>query len=581
MSDEKTPLNFVYRLFRNPQIQQPVLYLLLVGLCLVVPNLALAAIARIFVDRVFQSHVLSWESGIVIALLIIAGGIACLTFLQRTILTRLNSRFSLRLNSSAFWNMLRLPMSFYANHSPGEIAYRLTLNDSISSTLTGNLGATIIEVLFATIYGIAMLYYDVVIALVAFALVALNLLIMRLTYDARSETYPRYQDDYGNSVAYSIGGLHNMETIKASGMEVKYFSHWAGYYTKVINDLQKLGKKDIALQVVTPLLESLSIIVLIGVSAWRIINGGLSVGMFVALQILLYNFITPIRNLAGFTQAMQLLKVDLGSVENIMSHPIDPIFQQKEEEVESDAKVYLKGDVELHDVTFGYSHNEEPIVKHIALTLAPGKSVALVGPTGCGKSTIAKVIAGLYPPWSGDILFDGIPQHNVLRKKLVYSLALVEQEPFLFNGTLMENLTLLDPIANTEDVLRATKDACIHEDILARPGGYDMEIIENGSNLSGGQKQRIEIARALVKNPTIVIMDEVTSALDATMESEILTNIRQRGCAILLIAHRLSTVSSCDEIIVIDKGQIIARGTHEELKSYPGLYRDLIESERG
>ncbi|MBA3956864.1 MAG: NHLP family bacteriocin export ABC transporter peptidase/permease/ATPase subunit [Parachlamydiaceae bacterium] len=567
---------------RIKQVKAPLIFSILVGIGLIVPNLAFPAFTRVFIDQVLMKQDFSWQTGIILGMLLAVVGTTILNFLQKSVLNRLRTRLSLRFASDAFWHMLRLPMMFYTQRYPGEVASRLALNDSISRTITGNLATTAINLLFVIVYGIAIFYYDVIIALTAIGMIAISLLLMRLAYRARSDAYARYQADQGKNMAYSLGALLDIETIKASGMEVKFFSRWVGYYTKVINVLQEVGKKDIFLAVMTPLMNSLTMLTLIAIGVWKILHGEMTIGMFVALQILLNKFMSPVMQLVGFGQLIQLLRVDIARVDDLLNHPLDAQFLKTDvassKENESSFNK-LSGHVQLHNIAFGYSPLDQPVVKGISLTLQPGKSTALVGPTGCGKSTIAKIVAGLFAPWEGEVLFDGKSRDQLPRQCIVDSLSLAEQEVFLFNGTVKDNLTLLDPSIEQENVIQATTDACIHEEILSRAGGYDLEIKENGSNLSGGQKQRIELARALLKKPTILILDEATSAVDSPVEAQIFKNIRRRGCAVLMIAHRLSTVRKCDEIIVLDKGNIVARGTHEQLMNASGIYRDLLESE--
>lgn len=564
---------------RSKQVKMPLLYVALVGICMLVPNLALPAFTQVFIDQVLINHALTWQKGIIVGMILAMVAGASLTYLQGKVLNRLHARLSMRYSSDSFWHMLRLPMSFYTQRYPGEIAYRLGINETISQTITGSMATTLLNILFIFIYGIAIFYYDVVIATIALVMIVLNFFLLRYVYRIRQDAYARYQSDYGKSTAFSLGGLKNIETIKASGMESKFFSNWAGYYTKIVNTLQDVGKKDIFLAVLTPLLNSMTTFALIGIGVWRIINGHLTVGMFIALQILLRYLTAPVMQLMAFSQSFQLLKVDIARIDDILKSPLDPLFLAKIDSKPQQPHTKLEGNVDLHDVTFGYNLLAPPILTNISLSMRPGKSVALVGPTGCGKSSTAKIIAGLLYPWSGQILFDGQLRSEIERQRITHSLSLVEQEPFLFNATVKENLTMLDPLADQEEMIRATKDACIHDEILARAGGYDLEIEENGGNLSVGQMQRIEIARALIKNPSILIMDEATSAVDSVTESKIYKNIRRRGCALLIIAHRLSTIRNCDEILVLDKGKIVASGTHESLKAQGGIYQNLIESE--
>lgn len=526
-------------------IKMPLLYTSLAGLCILLPSLAFPAFSQIFVDHVLINNDLSWKNDIIVGMGIAGIAIAILSFLQGTVLNRLQSSLSLQLSSQTFWHMLRLPLLFYTQRYPGEIAYRMGLNESISRTFSSNLAPTVINTLLAFIYGLAMFYYDPFIAGLTVLLVTGNLYLMSLVYRKRTDSYTRYQSELGRSQGYSLGGLQEIETIKATGLETRYFSRWAGYFTKVNNELQEVGKRDIYLSMMTPITNGLALIILLGFGVWRIMNGQLSIGMFIALQILQRNFMGPVLQLIGFSQSLQLARVDAARVKDIVEYPEDHSYAQvrlPEEKIGGK----LSGKIDLKNISFGYNPVSPAIINQFSMQLRPGKCIGLTGTTGSGKSTIAKLIAGLLIPWEGEILYDEFPIDQISKPLFISSLALVEQEPFLFSGTVKENLTLLDSQISEETVMQAAIDACIHDDIIARMGGYDMLITENGANFSGGQKQRLELARALVKNPTIVIMDEALSAVDALTESKIIKNIKRRGCCILIISHRSSTMKNYD-----------------------------------
>ena len=564
----------LYKRIKNNK--KPLFFAVLTGIGLVIPNLAFPAFTRVFIDQILINQVFTWQTGIIVGMSIAIIGTAFLRFLQGMVLNRLQSKLSLRFQSEAFWHMLQLPMQFYTQRYPGEVASRLALNESITRTITGSLATTVINVLFVLIYGVIILYYSPIIALSAILMMAMTIFFMRYAYRARANAYARYQADQGKSVAYSLGALQDIESIKASGWETKFFSQWAGYFTRVNNIQQEVGQKDIFFTVIFSLLDAFTTLLLIGIGIWQVLNGMMTVGMFIALQILLRNFTTPILQLAGFGQTIQLLKVDMARLDDMLKYPIDKLFDKKgdEQELSSDK---LTGDVAIERLTFGYSPVDPPIIEEISFSLKPGKSVALIGITGCGKSTIARLLAGLYIPWKGNILFDGKDRAQIARNSITSSLALVEQYPFLFEGTLRENLTFFDSTVDHHEIVAATKDACIHEDILARPNGYDMHLNENGTNLSGGQRQRIEIARALIKKPSVLIMDEATSTLDSIVEAAIIENIKRRGAALLLISHRMSAVKNCDEILLIDRGKIVERGTHQELIKRSNLYSQFMK----
>jgi ABC-type bacteriocin/lantibiotic exporter with double-glycine peptidase domain len=327
------------------------------------------------------------------------------------------------------------------------------------------------------------------------------------------------------------------------------------------------------------MLTALATAAVLGVGALRVISGDITIGMLVAFQSLMTSFMAPIGQMVTLGTTLQESRGDLSRVEDVLRYEPDPQVPAKiasEEEIPQDMPAELSGYLQLQDLAFGYSRLEAPLIEGFSLTLEPGSRVALVGASGSGKSTVAKLVSGLYPPWKGEILFDGQQRANVPHDLLTSSLAMVDQDINLFEGTVKENLTLWDHTITRSSLVRAARDACIHDDVAARKGSYESQVEEDGGNFSGGQRQRLEIARALVGDPTIVIFDEATSALDPTTESEIDDNLRRRGCTCLIIAHRLSTIRDCDEIIVLDRGKVVQRGTHEQMRDVDGPYSRLI-----
>lgn len=563
---------------RLKNVKLPLLFITLLGLLMVIPNLAFPALTQVFIDQILVNHNLDWKNGILGALAIIIGTKTLLNFLQGKAINRLKTRLSITFGSQALWHMLRLPMEFYMQRYPGEIAYRLTLNENINQILADKVITAIVSLLFAFAYGIAIIYYDLTIALVALGVIIANLLLMHIVYRARSDIYARYQADAARSGSYSIASLENIETIKASGHYQRFFAVWASYYTKVLNSLQDVGRKDAFLSVCTPLLQSLSYFFFIAIGGWRVLEGHLTVGMFIAVQILLFSLIQPILNLVAVSQSLQFLKVDMARLDDLMRYPIDTGFQNPSE-IHEENLPKTKGPIDLQNITFGYSSCDVPLIRNFSLNLPAGKCIALVGPSGSGKSTLAKLIAGLLHPWEGKVALDGKDIHNIPKETLVRSLAFVEQDPFIFTGSIHDNIAFLNENISSHQVTAAAEMACLHDTIAARPGAYDLALQENGANLSGGERQRIEIARALAKKPAIIILDEATNSLDAYTENKIIQNIRNSGCTILMIAHRLSTIKDCDEIIMLEQSQIIARGSHKELKAHCQAYQQLIQTE--
>lgn len=365
----------------------------------------------------------------------------------------------------------------------------------------------------------------------------------------------------------------------ATGSESDFFEKWAGYQAKLMNAEQEIGFSNRLLAAVPAFLNSLNSIIILALGGWQVINGRMTVGMLVAFQSLMSSFIGPVNQIVEMGGSLQEVGATMNRLDDVFNNPVvrRDDFEADAEKGEGAAQTTkLTGRVELKNVTFGYSRLEPPLIEDFSLTLAPGARVALVGGSGSGKSTIAKVVSGLYEPWAGEILFDGRKREDLPPNLIYNSLAVVDQDINIFEGTLRDNITLFDNTVPETNIIRAAKDASIHETIAVRDGGYDARIEEAGRNFSGGQLQRLEIARALVNNPTILVLDEATSALDPKTEQLVDQSFRRRGCTCVIVAHRLSTIRDCDEIIVLERGKVVQRGSHDELKDIPGHYRDLI-----
>lgn len=562
---------------RLKEVKGPLLYLLIAGICLLIPGLSVPVFTRIFIDNILVSNVLPWKSQFMMAmgLAMILGGL--LTWMQQYFLNRLNAKLAIKFSSDFLWHILRLPVSFYYQRFPAEIANRVGQNNLVAQMMTGALATTSIQLLLVIFYGAVMFMYDFMIASVGILAGVGSLIVMGLIQRSRTDTYARLQKEQSILWANSVGVIQQIETVKATGTESDAFAAYAGFDTNKINSLQEISRKDAILTTSPIFFQGIATAALLGLGGWRTMEGSLSIGTLMALQMLLLSFLAPVVQFVNFGQTLQFLKVELLRLNDVLKNPIDQIyFKKKNETIES---VKLEGYLEFKDVTFGYSPMAPPLIEKLNIKIKPGERVALVGPSGCGKSTISKLSTGLLQPWEGEILYDGKPYLDHPREIMQRSLTSVDQEIFLFSGSVRDNITLWDATATDDLIIKAAQDACIHDDILQRPEGYETDLIEGGRNLSGGQRQRLEIARALLVQPTIVIMDEATSALDSSTEKLVMNHIRKRGCSAIMVAHRLSTIQDCDEIIVLDQGKVADRGTHEELKSREGIYRELIQSE--
>ncbi|HET9626832.1 MAG TPA: NHLP family bacteriocin export ABC transporter peptidase/permease/ATPase subunit [Kofleriaceae bacterium] len=559
-------------------------FVVLAGLALVVPGLVAPTFTRVFVDQVLVKGLEAWMRPLLLFMAATAFVLGALTALQGRYLLRLETRLSLGHSSRFFWHVLRLPIEFFNQRYAGEIGNRVQINDRVAVLLSRDLATTALNLMVVVIYALLMLQYDLVLSLISVVTAVINVLALRYVAARRTVLSQRMLQDRGKLMGTAMGGLQTIETLKAGGSESDFFARWAGYQAKVVNANQGLQLTELFLGAVPPLLLSVNVALVLGIGGLRVIDGHLTMGMLVAFESLTLAFLAPVNRMVGLGGQLQELQSGLNRLDDVLRAPVDPGARDLAEPREDDAPAAadgarLEGYLTLREVSFGYSRLDPPLIDRLSLELRPGSRVALVGGSGSGKSTVAKLVAGLYEPWTGEILFDGRPRVEVPRPVLSQSLAVVDQDISMFEGTLRDNLTLWDPTVSEQRLTTAAKDACIHDDITARPGGYGATMEEAGRNFSGGQRQRLEIARALVVDPRILVLAEATSALDPTTEKLIDDNLRRRGCTCLIVAHRLSTIRDCDEIIVLEKGQVVQRGTHAELVAQGGTYAKLIASE--
>ena len=564
-----------------------ILYCILAGFLLVLPGLAIPVFSQVFVDEILVENRTEWLRPLILGMILTTVWQGLLTLLRLRYLRKLRIKLSVGMSTRFLWHILRLPIRFYAQRYAGEVSNRASLNNQVAQVLSGQLATTVIDAVMVLFYALVMFAYDGVLTLIGICFSAINGLALQWVARHRIDANTRLVQDWGKAAGVGIAALQSIETLKASALESDFFSRWSGYYAKAASAQQELEVTNQILGILPIFLTSLTSMLILVVGGWRVMDGNLSIGMLVAFQSLMLSFQQPVNTLVDFGSTLQELEGDLNRLDDVLGNSLDPEVGKERRGDEEMGKIRereisdsrLQGYVELRNITFGYSHVDPPLIENLSLSLQPGQRVALVGASGSGKSTLAKLICGLYQPWSGEILLDGTPRREIPREILASSLSLVEQDIFLFGGTVRDNLTLWDATVPDEQLVKACQDAAIHETVMAIPGGYDGELLEGGVNLSGGQRQRLEIARALVRNPAILVMDEATSALDAQTEQIIVENLRSRNCSCILVAHRLSTIRDCDEIIVLEDGKVVQRGTHEELWQEGGVYGRLIRSE--
>lgn len=554
------------------------MYVVLASLFLVIPGLIIPIFLRIFVDDILLGgH--NWIGPLLVGMGVTVLMRAVLTWLQQTYLLRLETKLSLSTSSQFFWHVLRLPVEFFTQRYAGDIAFRVQLNDQVAQLLSGELATTLINLLLIIFYALLMVQYDPLLTLIGVSVAIANIGVLQYISRHRIDANRRLLHENGRLVGTAMNGLGTIETLKATGSESDFFARWAGLQAKAVNAEQQIGFWTQILNVVPPSLVAINTATILFIGGIRVLNGNLTIGMLVAFQSLMLSFTEPVIRLLNLGSRFQEAEGSMSRLDDVLRYPIDT-YNMATETVEIEKSNKLEGYLEIKDVSFGYSRLEAPLIENFSLSLKPGDRVALVGTSGSGKSTISNLVAGLYAPWAGEILFDGKSRGAIPRSVLNASMAMVDQTIQLFSGTVRDNLTLWNPTIPKSRIIQAAKDACIHEQITAHPGSYDHWLEENGRNFSGGERQRLEIARALVNNPTLLVLDEATSALDPLTEQVIDDNLRQRGCACLIIAHRLSTIRDCDEIIVMEKGKIVQRGTHKDLVRQDGPYAELVGAEK-
>lgn len=550
-------------------------FILLASLALIAPELALPIFSKIFIDRVLVESSTHWLPYVLIGLFCNGVVLASLTFLRARQLNRLTTSLGLSSTGTFLAHLLQLPMAFYTHRDVGDLGGRVTANNEVAQALAGQVALALVSGI-SSIFLVLMMYrFDGELTVVTVALAGMNFLILRHSHNTQSVKNQQLVGAKYAVYGQSYVGLKSIQSIKASAAEPDFFATWAGTLTRLLNARQTLSFSSTLLSAMPATLASLSVIAIMVLGGTRVMEGQMSVGDLVAFSSLAAMFTAPISSFVAFWQTLQGATAQMIRLDDVMENTPDPqVFPRTEHEGRR-----LAGFVEVENLTFSYDPNLPPLVEGLSFKLEPGQQVALVGSTGCGKSTVAKLICGLYAPTAGHILFDGKPRHEWSRASMSCSLALVDQNIQLFAGTIAENLSLWDESIPRERIVSAAKDADIHETIASRPGGYESEVAEDGTNFSGGQKQRLEIARALAMEPSIMVLDEATSALDTKVEAEVVTNLRRRGCSCVVIAHRLSMVRDCDEIIVLDRGRVVQRGTHDDLIAQQGRYRELVHSE--
>jgi NHLM bacteriocin system ABC transporter peptidase/ATP-binding protein len=553
--------------------------LALLALGLVLPGLAAPFLTKVFVDEILVPGFHDWFVPLLIGLgltILMRGG---LTALQRALTARLQAKLSVLEGSRLFWHILRAPIEFFALRRVGDLSARIGATERVARLLTEQAGVALAAVVSLLLYGTAMLLYDPLLGSVALAILLCNTVLLRVMWRRQEDDSRRLARALGRVMATSMSTIAMIETVKASGSEAEAFGRWAGVQADYLVAQQASARTAALVSTAPPVLARLGDVAILGLGGLAVMRGEMTVGELVAFQALALGLAEPVATLTNLGASVQTMSGELARIDDVLGHRKAP--QLDAPGLPAPAPLHLSGRLELREVTFGYSPLAAPLLDRLSFVLEPGARIALVGASGSGKSTVGRLAAGLYRPWSGRILLDGHDVQDIAPAALAANVAYVDQSVFLFAGTVRDNLTLWDPTADDAALVRALDDAQLLEAIEARPGRLDSPLLEFGANLSGGQRQRMEIARALAADPVLVILDEATAALDPLVEERIETALRRRGCATLVIAHRLSTIRDADEIIVLERGQIVQRGRHEELAQQDGPYRHLMQADAG
>ena len=576
---EKSVIGYIIKSMRG--MTQAIIFVLLVSVTLSLAEILINGSTRFFMDELLTEKNIRYANSffvlasILVLTQIFSNGIRDVNML------RIRGRIEAYGSCSFLWKVLHLPMRFFSQRLAGDIHMRQQLHANIATKLMNSIAPLFLNLSVAIFYLVVMSRYSTKLMFISVGGILLNTAIAGLIAKKRINITRVLMRDEGVLEAATVSGIEMMDTIKASGAEDGFFKRWSGYQAALNVQNVRMARQDAYFGMVPVLVSEGVDAAVIILSVWLMMNGLFTAGMLLAFQGLTRQFMRPAGEIVDVIQEIQELKTQIERIEDVMEYPDDPAIIETDIDDEAGEKCSekLSGNLSINNITFGYAKYADPLIKDFSLELKRGQSVALVGSSGCGKSTIANLVTGLYAPWSGEILFDGKKVSEIDHGVFTSSVAMVDQEIIMFEDTIENNIKMWDRTIENFEAVLAARDASVHEDIMRRDGGYKHMLAEGGTNLSGGQRQRMEIARVLAQDPTILIMDEATSALDAITEAKVMKAVRDRGITLIIIAHRLSTIRDCDEIIVLDRGDVVQRGTHEKLMAEGGFYKELVTNE--
>jgi len=534
-------------------------------------------VTKIFIDRILSGTNSEWLMPLISFMILLAAIQIIVAWIQRIYSLKINGKMAVIGSTSYMWKVLQMPMEFFSQRMAGDIQTRQTTNATIAGTLVDTFAPLLLNSIMMILYLVLMIKNSLILTAIGISTLVINILMSRIISEKRINFTRVIMRDSAKLMSTTVAGVEMIETIKASGSENGFFQKWSGYQASVNSQNVKASKVNSYLGMIPVFFSTLANYAVLILGVWLIMQGHFTLGALQMFQGFLGSFMAPAMTMVSAGQTIQEMRTDMERVEDVMEYPSD-VNVVSEPDTEGDLRK-LRGGIEMKNITFGYSKLGDPLIKDFSMTVKPGSRVAFVGSSGCGKSTLSKLISGLYNPWEGEILFDGKPRSEIGREIMTGSIAVVDQDITLFEGTIGDNLKMWDESINDFEMILAARDAQLHSDIMTREGGYSYKMTSGGRDFSGGQRQRLEIARVLAQDPSIIILDEATSALDAKTEYDVVKSIKDRGITCIVIAHRLSTIRDCDEIIVLDRGIVVERGTHEELMAKGGVYTELVASE--